>query len=901
MREEVERPMRRWCLLVTLLAALAPLTAVPARAQSTTGSLIGTVKDTQGGALAGVTVTISSAALIGGPRAAHTGPDGRFAFVKLDPGSYDVRCELEGFKSEEIKGVQVALDRAAEVLPKLEVGRLSESLTVTTDVPVIDTTRAGVGVVYPLDYLERAALGSGGRTYQSVIGRAPGADGGNGNPHVFGSTDNENAYYIDGIDTTDPVTATFSTNLNFDAIQEISFQTAGYVAEYGRATGGVVSVVTKSGGNQFSGTFDMRYNDTSFDENGKHFHRDQDKTELVRPSATLGGRLLLDRLWFFAAGEYIERKSTPTGSVLTTERQGGDYLGKLTWQIDPSWHGVAKYYAFPFTIHNFNANVGVEPATASQQRQPVHLFQAELNGVLTPRLLLEGQAGASRAEIDLLPQSGNLDLPGIVDQATGVSSSNYPNYQFTHRDRDELQAAVTAFVDRFAGSHEMKLGAGYSNLRSQLQNNITGGAEYLDFDGPNNRNARLEIQQPLGLAPFTGKLYTGFLQDAWRPLERLTFQLGIRFDEIRFRNNSGVQISDQHYLQPRVGFAYDLTGDAKTALRASYGIFMSPNELTLPLFTRVDTAPLFLYAPCSAFFPTAAACAAGGRFGPAGYLANDPLHRDPLGYFERAEFGSSPEIIEPGLKPMTNTQYTVGIERQLWDRTSIELDYIHKKANDIFEDTCAENVPTPTYDPAGSNCSTFEVATLPAARRDYQGALLTFNSHARDWLNVRASYVYSRSRGSIEDTQNAGPDFDVFPTLFVNRYGYLSDDRRHRVRLDGFARLPHGFSLGIQSDYSSPFPYSKTTPTTPYDVMYLAPRGNFRGASTYNINLEVRKGFPIGRVRTELIATVINVLGSEQITGVCESALGCSGIYPWGAPDSFSQPRRYEAGVRLVF
>jgi hypothetical protein len=885
-----------------ILAALAPLAASPARAQGTTGSFIGTVKDTQGGVLAGVAVTLSSASLIGGARVTHTGPDGRFAFVELNPGIYNVRFELEGWRSEEIKGVQVALDRAAEVLPKLEVGRLSESLTVTTDVPVIDTTHAGVSVVYSLDYLERAALGSGGRTYQSVIGRAPGADGGNGNPHVLGSTDNENAFYIDGIDTTDPVTGTFSTNLNFDAIQEISFQTAGYAAEYGRSTGGVVNVVTKSGGNEFSGTFDARYNDTSFDENGRHFNRDQDKTELLKPSATLGGRLLRDRLWFFAAGETFERKTTPTGSVLTRDFKSEDYLGKLTWQIDPSWHAVAKYYAVPATIYDDNAGQFVEPPVASEKKQPTHLFQAEINRVLTPRLLIEAQGGANHSEIDLLPQSGNLDLPGIVDQATGVSSSNYPNYQFSHRDRDELQAAVTGFVDRFAGSHEVKLGAGYSNLRSLLQNNFTGGAEYFDANGPIHRNAFLEVQQPLGLAPFTGKLYSGFLQDSWRAFERLTFQLGVRFDEIRFRNNAGVQISDQHYLQPRLGFAYDLTGDAKTALRGSYGIFMSPNELTLPSFTRADTAPLFLYSPCSAFFPTAAACAAAvAHFGPTGYLPNDPLHRDPLGYFERGEFGSSPEIIEPGLKPMTNTQYTLGIERQLWDRTSIELAYIHKKANDIFEDTCAENVPNPTYDPTGNNCSTYEVANLPAARRNYQGALLTFNSRVRDWLNVKASYVYSRSRGSIEDTQNAGPDFDAYPTLFVNRYGYLSDDRRHRVRLDGYARLPYGFSLGIQSDYSSPFPYSKTIPTTPYDIMYLAPRGSFRGTSTYNVNLEVRKDFPIGPVRTELIATVLNLLGSEQITGVCENATGCNGIYPWGGPDSFSQPRRYEAGVRLVF
>jgi hypothetical protein len=892
--------MSKWRGCELVFAALAPLTSSPAWTQGTTGSLIGTVRDAQGGVVAGVTVTIASASLIGGPRVTHTGRDGRFAFVKLDPGAYDVRCELEGFKTEEIKGVQVSLNRAAEVLPKLEVGGLAESLTVSTDLPAVDTTRAGINEVYSLDYLEHAALGSQGRTYQSVIGRTAGADGGTGNPHVFGSTDNENVYYIDGVDTTDPVTGTFTTNLIFDAIKEISFQTAGYPAEFGRATGGLVNIVTKSGGNQFSGTIDTRYSETRFNENGKHFNRDQNKTELLRPSATLGGPLFRDRLWFFLAGEYVDRKSTPSGATLTRDFKGGDYLGKATWQIDPTWHAVAKYYAVPTTIYNANAGQFVTPAVASEQKQPTHLFQTEVNGELSQRLLFEAEGAINRSEIDLFPRSGNLDLPAIQNLVTGITTNNYFNDQFSRRNRDELQAAVTGFVERLAGSHEVKLGASYSKLGSQLKNNYTGGAEYFDYNVPINRQSSLLLQQPLDFAPFTGKLYGGFIQDAWRPVERLTIQLGARYDDIKFRNDAGVQISDQHYLQPRLGFGYDLTGDARTALHGSYGIFMSPNELTLPSFTRVNTAPQLYYRPCSAFYPTAAACAAAHQ-GPGGYLPNDPLHRDPLGYFKFDELGSMPEIIEPGLKPMTNTQFTIGIERQLWDRTSIELSYVHKKVNDIFEDTCAENDPNPTFDPNESHCPVFEVANLPAAKRNYQGAQLTFRSRARDWLNIRASYVYSRSRGSIEDTQNAGNDFDFYPTLFVNRYGYLSDDRRHRVRLDGYVRLPLDFSLGFQSDYTSPFPYSKTTPASPYDVMYLAPRGSFRGTSTYNINLEIRKGFRLGAVHADLIATVTNVLGSEQITSVCDSALGCSGLYAFGDPNGWSQPRRYEAGARLEF
>src|SRR6266545_7481151 len=892
--------MRAWHLLSPFVAALA-LQAVPmALAQGTTGRVIGTVKDAQGSVLSGVAVSISSPSLMGGPRETQTGSDGSFSFAHLAPGAYDVRFELPGFKTQELKGVKVSVDRTVEVFPKLEIGRFAESITVTTDLPVVDSTRTGISTVFSIEYLDRAAIGSQGRSYQSVIGRASGADGGTGDPRVFGSTAGENAYYIDGIDTTDPVTETFGATLNFDAIAEISFHTAGFAAEFGRATGGVVNIVTKSGSNRFFGTLDARYNDSRFNENGVHFDRDTNKTEFLKTAATLGGPIRSDRIWFFSSFESINRKSTPTGSALTRDFRGTGSLVKISCQLDPSWRGVAKYSADPAKIDDFNAGPGVEPAAAAKQRQGGPIYQAEISGLPSPRIFLELQAGVKRDPIDRFPQDGNLDTPGITDQVTGVSSQNYSNAQFSERNRDELQVNLSEFVAQVAGSHAFKLGAGHSDMRFLAKNNFTGGAFYQDFNGPIDRHAFLLLQEPLDFAHFFGMLDSTFLQDAWRPLPRITLQLGLRYDQVKFKNDARVQISNQHALQPRLGFAIDLTGDAKTVLRTSYGLFMSPNGLTLPSFTRTNNVPVFLYAPCSAFFPSAAACAAGGPFGPAGYLQSDPLHRDSLGYFKRNEFNSIPEVIQPGLKPMTTTEYTVALERQLFNQTAVELSYIHKRTNHIFEDTCAENVPNPTVDPEESNCPFFEVANLPAAKRDYRGVLLTLNSHPNERLHVTASYVYSKSRGSIEYTQNAGLDFDVFPTLFVNRYGYLSDDRRHRVRLDGYVRLPLDWSLGFQSDYSSPAPYSKVTPALG-DVQYLAPRGSFRANSTYNVNLEIRKGFRSEEHTSELIGTILNALGTEQVNSVCENVLGCGGSIPWGGAADFTQPRRYELGLRLVF
>jgi len=887
---------RNGLLVASIVLGAAPMVL----AQGTTGRLIGTVTDAEGHALPGATVSISSPALLGGSQEARTRADGTFSFAHLAPGTYTVRCGLSGFTTVELQGVEVPLDRAAEVFPKLKVGPFTESMTVTTDLPVVDATRAGMSTVYSTEYLNLAAIGSQGRSYQAVLGRTAGADGGSGDPRIFGSTVGENAYYIDGIDTTDPVTETFGANLIFDAIEAISFQTAGFPAEFGRATGGVVNIVTKSGGNHFSGSFDLRYNASRLNENGAHFDRDANRTEFLRPAATLGGPIRQDRLWFFAAFASTDSQRTPTGSILTRHQKGTGSLAKLSWQINPSWRAVGEYSADPLEVENFNAGPFVAPAAASKQRQGGPIYHADLSGLPDPRLLLELKGGAKRYRLDLYPQSGNLDLPGITDQATGAATENYANAQFSERDRNELAASFTAFLSEFVGSHEGKLGAARSDTRFLAKNNFSGGAFYQDYNGPIDRRATLSLQEPLGFARFTGTLDSLYLQDAWKPLPRLTLQLGARYDEVRFQNDARVQISNQHALQPRLGFAVDLAGDAQTVLRGSYGIFMAPNGLTLPSFTRTNSAPLLLYAPCSAFFPSAAACAAGGPFGPAGYLQHDPLDRDPLGYFQFNEFGTAPEIIQPGLKPLTTTEYTLALERQLFNRTAVELAYVHKKANHIFEDTCAENVPNPTFDPSALHCPFFEVANLSAAKRDYEGLLLTLHSNPTERLEVRASYAYSKSRGSIEYTENAGADFDAFPTLFVNRYGYLSDDRRHRVRLDGYLRLPLNWSLGIQSDYASPFPYSKVSPALG-DYLYLAPRGSFRATSIYNVNLEIRKGFLTGPVRSELIGTIVNVFGTEQVTSVCENALGCGGTVSWGDATGYAQPRRYEVGARLSF
>ncbi len=170
-----------------------------------------------------------------------------------------------------------------------------------------------------------------------------------------------------------------------------------------------------------------------------------------------------------------------------------------------------------------------------------------------------------------------------------------------------------------------------------------------------------------------------------------------------------------------------------------------------------------------------------------------------------------------------------------------------------------------------------------------------------------ASYTYAVSKGSVELTQGAGSEFDVFPVHFVDTYGFLSDDVRHRVKLKGFVKLPGRVSIGFNAIYQSPFDYSVLEALAPplYGNEFLEPRGSRRANSTLYTELELRKAFQLGRVELELIGSVENVLGNQPAVAVCQYAAGCTSTegdqLALGAPTDYQQPRNYEVGVRLVF
>src|SRR5262245_18739817 len=401
MRNRKTRTRTLGTLLGALLVVAGALASRPATAVEQTGDLVGTVRDEKAEILPGATLTLRGDNLLG-ERSTVTDTKGEFAFRSLPPGKYTLKISFVGYQTIEQDGVTVNIGRTTTLPISLTKGEISESVTVLGKAPIVDTVRTTTQDNYGPDYLEQVQIGSNGRDYLSVIANSAGTGPGDGaNPTVRGSTIGGNVYLIDGVDSTDPVTATFGTNFVYNAIQEVQFQTGGFNAEFGRATGGIVNVVTKSGGNAFSGSFDGRYGNENFYEKGDHF--DPDEQDITRSiyEVTFGGPIVKDKLWFFLAGRQTKSDFAGAGFGSVQRFHGYDYLGKLTWQASANHKFIVQVTGDPATIDNSNAGVLTAAEASSQQTQGSNFYTAQYEGVLNPSLILNVQAAHYTSQLDV--------------------------------------------------------------------------------------------------------------------------------------------------------------------------------------------------------------------------------------------------------------------------------------------------------------------------------------------------------------------------------------------------------------------------------------------------------------------------------------------------------------------
>jgi len=916
-------------IAVALIALLAlPLTAFG----QTTGNLFGVATDGTGATLTGVTVTVTSPNLQGS-RSAVTSASGEYQLQLLPPGNYRVEFMLDGFDTIVKENVHVSLNTTTRQDAVMALGAVIEAITVTAESVVIDPTQTTVQQNFGAQHLKYATIGAAGRSYQTVLQQAPGVAGGS-NPQVAGANLGQNNYTLDGVNTTDPVTHTFGSNLPFDAIQEISIQTLGKDAEYGRAIGGAVNVVTKTGGNEFSGTLDARWRSDALAESGDHFDPDERPFRNFNPGVTLGGPIANDRIWFFGS---IERPDTQ----VTNPNVAGFQPGSRTFK---GWNSLGKITATPAENHTLSLFVTdnradienaqnssfYRPEADSLQVQESTIYNLGYDVILNPKWLVNARVGLRRGFLETKPMSGDVTLPSIINATTGVYSQSYNNWQYGDRDRDELIASTTYFLDA-GGSHTLKAGINLDQSSFSSYNNTTGTAFGNDFCNEdwgfetgmqcgarlvtrnnaagNDQRYYVEIYSIIPEETVEADYQALYAQDEWRPIPSLTARLGLRYERSEFTVPGRSDVPSLSKLQPRLGLAWDIFNNAQTIVHGFWGQVMDDNALTLANFGSLSGSSIR-----TRIFYTAAT----GKY---------DRFIDTLG-------SSLPNVYDPDLEPTVSNEMSLGFTQRVWRNTSLDVTGVWRESDNMFEDTCIDAV-----------CDYYEMSNTPAGfsdalRNEYQGVIAKIESRPYSWLSGLVSYTWSKSEGSVEYTQNAGVDFDQYPYHFLNTFGYLSDDARHRVKASGFATAPFGTTFGVDYTYRSGLPDNITIASSAaspfYGTVFATPRGSRRTPSLQQLDMQVMHEFNIGGARFGLLGVVYNVFGTETVTDygssigayndcdtvnaeAASAGVGdCIANPLFGAEDGWARgvlvssptlnqaiawqtPRRYEIGIRFEF
>jgi hypothetical protein len=627
--------MRRTRWSIAALSTLVVLVSAAAWAQS--GSVIaGVVKDTSGAIMPGVTVEASGPALIEKVRTAVTDGAGQYKIVNLVPGVYTVTFSLPGFNTVRREGLELTSSFTATVNADLRVGALEETVTVTGASPTVDTQNVVQQQVMTRDVLNAipAGMKSTGQvgvlipgvtsTSQDVGGTAFSAVG----LAIHGSRLNEQAALYDGMNFNNGQGrgGQFIAIVTNDAtVQEMAIETAGLSAE-SEASGVRINLVPRDGGNRFSGLVIGSFSNHHLQSNNLNDNlRARGLTSSTRVKRTydvdpaVGGPIVRDKLWFWGsvraqsseltlAGIYYNL--TPTGHAYTPDfSRPADSLEKntnqslrLTWQATPRNKVSVQHQNAgqerPFYGYSLGQLTNAPEAIYYSKSAPMYQTQASWNAPVTSRLLFEAGALYNNKDYPTQPQKTNApDQPAYTDLGTGYTWGNYAN-TFGHN-------ASHNFNTRFAasyvtGSHALKAGFTFMHLWAWTSSDVVNNGMTLQL-----RNG-VPTQVTVFATPFSfyellDANYGVFVQDQWTH-KRLTLNAGVRFDALENRVPAqtigpGPQVPTRNLtfdevrgvprwrdVTPRLGAAYDLFGNGRTAVKASIGKYLeAPNP---PTFTR---------------------------------------------------------------------------------------------------------------------------------------------------------------------------------------------------------------------------------------------------------------------------------------------------------------------------
>ena len=965
--------------------------------------------------IADVVVTATSPTLQG-EQVVVTDATGLYRVPQLPPGSYTLRFEKETYRPFSRTGIDVASDRTlrlnVELLP--ETAGATE-ISVVGSPPTIDVGSSTTGASVSQDFVRNIAVSRPGglsganRSFDSLATTAPQANADIYGVGINGTTSPENLYLLDGLSVNNPAYGTLGSPLTAEFVDEVNVITGGYMPEYGRTTGGAISAITKSGGNEFHGSIWGTFTPGGLaGPAGQIFSTTPAIQTAVNPhnfgdfGATLGGYIIKDRLWFFAGVQYAAQRysyersfntstTTPGQPVVLTpiananqrffaDEHSINYIGKLTFLINqdnrlsfsvagtPTKGGGDKSFS-PRGASN-TRGIRTGPAllggTFNADWTKTTFDSLDLNGQLNSsfldkKLLLDIRVGWHHQKDEELPGDGSTDaniddlgklsgnalvqtkntntpiyqvdhdLPAAVQTACtaaapagstiscGVTRYNTGGFGFLHSYKlDSYQAkGVVTYLLTGLGHHVLKLGIDAQWNNYDVLTFYSGGQLFRDgvelgvpgtYYSIRGYGKLTDVDTTDGPNPFIrstvkSTIIGGFVQDSWSIMDKVTVNLGLRYDTLALKNDRGdvgIALNDQ--ISPRVGLVYDPTQQGRSKIYANYGRYYENIPLDVANRSLSAESQIGGLFNCNPYTTNRLGCAASARLDTIANLGIGDEREPTRKWYSIG--GALPTSVDENVKSPSNDEVVVGAEYEVLPNARAGVSYTYRNLRRTVEDM--SNTDGQTYfigNPGEGIADTF-----PKAKRTYHAVTATFVKTFADLWLAQLSYTWSRLTGNYdglfrpEDNQldpNINSTFDL-KSLLLNQEGNLNGDITHFIKAYLAKEWPIAPVLSVTTGLSfnansgTPINALGAHPLYGNNQTFLVNRGTFGRlpwVTSLDANLGVNYRFTKDIVLTARVEA-FNLFNSQRPTQVSQTYT-TSAVGPIIGADQGSVPSQY--------